>query len=48
MKTVSKDTNIPIYARSLQILLLKEGQTVIATTNTMKYNLDRITQGLNQ
>ena len=44
MKADAKDTNIPIYTDSIA----KKGQNGDSYYNMMKYNLDKIAQGLNQ
>ena len=48
MKTVSKDTNIPIYAQSLHDSIAEEGKEGDSYYNMMKYNLDKIAEGLSK
>lgn len=48
MKTVSKDTNIPIYGTIFTDSIAEKGQKGDSYYNMMAYNLDTIYQGLNQ
>ena len=46
MKTVSQDTNIPIYAQIFTDSIAEEGKEGDSYYNMMKYNLDKIAEGL--
>ena len=48
MKTVSKDTNIPIYAQIFTASIAEEGKEGDSYYNMMKYNLDKIAEGLSK
>ena len=45
MKTVSQDTNIPIYAQIFTDSIAEEGKEGDSYYNMMKYNLDKIAEG---
>ncbi|MDU2538747.1 MAG: zinc ABC transporter substrate-binding protein, partial [Streptococcus mitis] len=46
MKTVSQDTNIPIYAQIFTDSIAEQGKEGDSYYNMMKYNLDKIAEGL--
>ena len=46
MKTVSQDTNIPIYAQIFTDSIAEEGKEGDSYYNMMKYNLEKIAEGL--
>ena len=46
MRTVSQDTNIPIYAQIFTDSIAEQGKEGDSYYNMMKYNLDKIAEGL--
>ena len=48
MKTVSQDTNIPIYAQIFTDSIAEQGKEGDSYYNMMKYNLEKIAEGLSK
>lgn len=48
MKTVSQDTNIPIYAQIFTDSIAEQGKEGDSYYSMMKYNLDKIAEGLSK